>query len=128
MANAATLAVGQATEKLAEAHLLSQGLTRITSNYRCRHGEIDLVMQDGESLVFVEVRYRQPGRFASAAATVDRKKQQKLIRAAAFFLGQHSRFRDNPVRFDVVGLDGPNVGDFKLQWLKDAFRPQEQNA
>jgi putative endonuclease len=82
-------------------------------------------MLDGETLVFVEVRYRRPGSFAGAVASVDANKQRKLTRTAAFFLGKHPVYRDNPVRFDVVGLEGPEDQEIKLQWLRDAFRPEE---
>lgn len=125
MAESATQSVGRHTERLAELHLTSCGLTSVARNYRCRQGEIDLVMLDGGTLVFIEVRYRRPNRFARACATVDANKQRKLARAAAVYLSRHSAFRDHPVRFDVVGMDGPNFEKFELQWLKDAFRPEE---
>ena len=80
-------------------------------------------MLDGTCLAFIEVRYRRPNRFASAALSVDRRKQNKLIRAAAFFLCRHSHFANHVARFDVVALDGPSESLSTIQWLRDAFRP-----
>lgn len=104
---------------------MSRGLTTMTRNYRCRSGEIDLVMLDDATLVFVEVRYRRPSSFTGSIASVNSGKQRRLARAAATFLGAHPAYSDYPVRFDIVGMDGPDTREFKLQWLKDAFRPEE---
>ena len=83
-------------------------------------------MQHGSAIVFVEVRFRKKSRFASAAHSVDSRKQGKLCRAASTFLRRNPRFRNSPVRFDVVAFDGPTHDDFKLQWIPDAFRPTGQ--
>jgi putative endonuclease len=123
VAESATQSVGRRNERLAESYLKSAGLTPVTRNFRCRLGEIDLVMLDGPVLVFVEVRYRRPNRFVSAVATVDGFKQRKLCNTAAIFLAEQPQYGENIVRFDVVGIDGPNAGNFTIQWLKDAFRP-----
>jgi putative endonuclease len=101
------------------------GLKLLVRNFHCRYGEIDLIMQDGAAIVFVEVRFRKHGRFASAAASVDARKQGKLLRTAAHYLRKHPQFRNAPARFDVVALDGPTPQHFTLQWLRDAFRPAE---
>lgn len=124
MAESTNTAVGDHWENLAFEHLSSSGLDPITRNFRCRMGEIDLVMQDMDCLVFVEVRYRKANRFAAAACSVDRHKQRKLERAAAVFLGQHPQYCDHPVRFDVVAFDAAADDRCTLQWLKDAFRPE----
>jgi putative endonuclease len=108
--------VGSAAEDRALVHLQTQGLDLVERNYHCRGGEIDLVMRDGEHLVFVEVRYRRRGRFGAAAETVDFRKQQKLTTAASHYLV--SRGADQPCRFDVVSLDDGGG----LDWLRDAFR------
>lgn len=115
--------IARRTEQQALDYLVSNGLCLVERNFRCRHGEVDLVMQDQAALVFVEVRFRKHGRFASAAHSVDRRKQHKLCLTAAYFLRRHPRFRDSPVRFDVVAFDGPTHDNFELQWLQDAFRP-----
>ncbi len=113
---------GQAAEERALAYLKARGFALVERNFRCRLGEIDLVMLHGRSLVFVEVRSRT-NRFVSAAESVDFRKQQKLARAAGFFLLRRPAFRHHPVRFDVVALDGPSPDRYAIQWLRDAFRP-----
>lgn len=124
MARAATQPVGRLAESLALEHLAARGLHLVTRNFRCRAGEIDLVMRDGEALVFVEVRYRRTSRFVTPPETVDSFKQRKLLRAAAFFLARHRQCRDLTMRFDVVSLVGPLPDGIALQWLRDAFRPE----
>jgi uncharacterized protein (TIGR00252 family) len=80
-----------------------------------RFGEIDLVMRDGATLVFVEVRYRRSDRFGAPAETVDRRKQQRLTAAANHYLQAHPTVL--PCRFDVVAVSG---GD-RIEWIKNAF-------
>jgi putative endonuclease len=128
MAGSVTQSVGEYAETRALAHLEARGLDLISRNFRCRIGEIDLVMRDAGCLVFVEVRYRkagQLGRLASAAESVDRRKQKKLLAAASVFIARHRQFRNFTVRFDVVALDGRSRDKIRLQWLRDAFRPGE---
>lgn len=120
--------VGDKTEQLALQHLRSAGLELVTRNFRCRVGEIDLVMLDGDCLVIVEVRCRQPGvsssyRFPSAVQSIGPHKQRKLAKAALFFLAKHKVFQNHKVRFDVVAFDGPTRDRYGLQWIRDAFRP-----
>ncbi len=123
MARANTGSIGRQAEKLALDHLTAQGLKEITRNFRCRMGEIDLVMQDGDCLVFAEVRFRNQNSYASAAGSVDHHKQRKIIRTAAAFLGRYPKYSSCAVRFDVVGLD--QSGDqTSLRWIRDAFRPE----
>ena len=124
MAGPTTVAIGGRWEKLALEHLSCSGLELIGKNFRCRLGEIDLVMLDLDCLVFVEVRYRKANRFASAATSVDRHKQRKLARAAAFFLTQHPQYCHHAIRFDVVAFDAAADHQCTLQWLQDAFRPE----
>ena len=95
----------------------------VRRNFRCRLGEIDLVMQDGDCLVFVEVRYRSSARFTHAALTVDRHKQRRIIRTAALFLAGRSRFARNTVRFDVIAIHGDDRDEGSVEWIRDAFRP-----
>ena len=105
MARADTGSIGRRAEKLALDHLKAQGLKEITKNFRCRLGEVDLVMKDGDCLVFAEVRFRNRNRYASAADSVNYHKQRKIISTAAAFLGRHPQYSNYAVRFDVVGLD-----------------------
>lgn len=108
---------GAQAEERARTHLERAGLRLIARNYRCPRGEIDLVMADGEALVFVEVRFRASRAFGSAAESIDARKRARLIAAAGHYLLTHPA--DRPCRFDVVAADG----DAPVEWLRDAFRP-----
>ena len=122
MARADTLSLGRQAEKLALDHLERQGLKEVARNFRCRMGEVDLVMMHGDCLVFAEVRFRNQNSYASAVASVDLHKQRKIIRTAAAFLGHHPQYSGCSVRFDVVGLD-KSGNQSSLRWIRDAFRP-----
>lgn len=105
---------GDAGEDQALRYLEQQGLTLVERNFRCKGGEIDLVMQDGRGLVFVEVRKRAAGGHVGAAASVTPRKQARLVVAAQTFL---QRYRmPPPCRFDVIAIDGRSMA-----WLKDAI-------
>ena len=97
---------GEWAEGLAASYLQQQGLTLLRKNYFGRRGEIDLIMLDGQQLVFVEVRYRRQSNYGSAVASVDWRKQQKLIKTAQQFLLQEPQHRHRCCRFDVLGLTG----------------------
>lgn len=101
-------------------HLQASGLTLITRNYRCPGGELDLVMLDQQTLVFVEVRFRRDRHFGGALASINSRKQQRLLLAAQRFLQTHREYQKLRARFDVVSLEG-NAGTPTLQWIKDAF-------
>lgn len=118
----AHLQQGKAAEDAALAYLGAQGLQIIARNYRAPLGEIDLVMTSAidNALVFVEVRFRRNGHFGSAAESVDRRKQQKLVAAAEHFLQHHPAHSRRPCRFDVVSFSG-DVSDSSLQWYPNAF-------
>lgn len=107
---------GAAAELLALAHLQSQGLTLVERNYRCRMGEIDLIMRDAGTTVFVEVRLRGRGAFADAAASIDARKQGRIIAAAQHYLMGKP---EQPCRFDCVLLSRLEAGD--IEWLRAAF-------
>jgi putative endonuclease len=100
--------------------LLKQGLQQIEHNYQIRGGELDLIMQDQKTLVFVEVRYRQDTTRGLAAETVDRHKQGKLLRAARHYLQQTGSI-DRHCRFDVLCLCQNRDGSVTYQWYKNAF-------
>lgn len=107
-----SVSLGRDAEARALTFLLRQGLTLIEKNFRCRVGEIDLIMRDAHTLVFIEVRSRKDRRFGGAAASVGPVKQQRLWRSATFYL---LRFRKLPVcRFDLVAIDGDD-----LRWMKN---------
>lgn len=113
------LLAGAQAEDQALAYLRQQGLTLLERNYRCRGGEIDLVMRDGGQIVFVEVRYRKSQAFGGALASVGPRKQARLIVAARHYLA--SRRSDRPARFDVAAVSSEQ-GKLAIQWIKDAFQ------
>lgn len=111
---------GNEAERGAADYLRRQGLTPVTHNYRCRTGEIDLIMQSKDYLVFVEVRFRRQNGFGGAAASVDRRKQQKLLATAQHYL-QYEKATNRPCRFDVIAvMPGPD-GTFIFDWIQNAF-------
>jgi len=113
-----TSAVGADKERLAAAFLKGQGLRLIGRNHRCRFGEIDLIMQEGDQLVFVEVRYRAGTRFGTPEQTVDYHKQRRLCAAASHYLQVHPSVL--PCRFDVVAVGAQD----RIQWFKNAFNAE----
>ena len=123
MARRETRALGNDAERFALQYLCNEGLQLLTQNFRCRLGEIDLVMLDGDCVVFVEVRYRSARSFAPAALTVDSAKQRKLARAADRFLSSSTAHSRRAARFDVVGIDEKADGRRTVEWLRDAFLP-----
>lgn len=109
---ATAVLVGRDAEARAQRFLQQQGLKLIEKNFRCRVGEIDLIMRDEQMLVFVEVRFRKDQRFGGAAASVGRIKQQRLWRSASTYL---MRFPRAPAcRFDLVAIEGND-----LHWIKN---------
>jgi putative endonuclease len=119
-ARGATRSTGNRAERLAREYLEAAGLETLQTNYRCRAGEIDLVMRDGATLVMVEVRYRANARSIDPAVTVTAAKQRRILNTARHYLQRHAAFADAPMRFDVVAvtesLDRP-----RLAWIRDGF-------
>jgi len=109
---------GREAETRASQYLQERGLRLLQRNYRSRRGEIDLVLQDQDSLVFVEVRYRRESRFGSGAESVDRRKQSKLIACAQHYLQTYPRTAQQPCRFDVVSVGGSGGS---IEWIRNAF-------
>lgn len=105
---------GRQWENTAQLYLQRHGLVLIEANFRCKLGEIDLVMQDGATLVFVEVRQRAAGAQVSAAASISPAKVRRVLRAAQCYLQRYPR--TPPCRIDVVAIDGGQVA-----WLKSAI-------
>ena len=108
---------GLAAEKLAATFLSAQGLKIVTQNYHCRFGEIDLIMTDASTLVFIEVRLRSNKQFGSAGASITPQKQQKLMLTAEHYLQQNAV--KNDCRFDVILLDKLDIS--AIVWLKNAL-------
>lgn len=111
--------VGTAGEDAALAHLVAQGLTPVARQYHSRFGEIDLILRDGPTLVFVEVRLRGSQRFGGAAASITAEKRRRIVATAQQYLARLKPVP--PCRFDVVLLGEGSPP--KLEWLRDAFRP-----
>ena len=107
---------GARAEELCAELLRKAGLRVLARNWRCRHGEIDLVAEEGDTLVFAEVRYRRDPRFGGAAESVTVAKQARLIAAARLYL---MRRPDAECRFDVLLLDALETG--AIQWIRNAF-------
>lgn len=107
---------GRAAEDRVRTHLEAHGLRLKARNHRCRWGEVDLVMEGGEALVFVEVRYRSRANYGGAAASVDGRKQRRLVGAARDYLARH-KVTGRPARFDVAAV-GP---DGHIDWIRGAF-------
>lgn len=115
---------GNAAEDAARTELKRAGLRDVAANANYRGGELDLVMDDAGTLVFVEVRYRRSRAFGGGAASVDIHKRRKLVLAAQLFLAGHRQYAQAPCRFDVIEADGDPTAP-RLHWIKDAFRADD---
>jgi putative endonuclease len=111
-----TQASGKLAEALSAGYLQARGLRLIARNYRCRLGEIDLILADGPILVFAEVRLRRNRDFGGAAASVTAAKRQRILLAARHYLSGRP---ERPCRFDVMLLDA--LDPDRIEWIKDAF-------
>jgi putative endonuclease len=105
---------GAAAEGLAARFLTARGLVIVHRNYRCRGGEIDLIVRDGETLVFVEVRLRRNQAFGTAAESITAAKRRRLRLAARHYLARLGR--EPPCRFDAVLLDALETKS--IEWLR----------
>ncbi|HIM58270.1 MAG TPA: YraN family protein [Gammaproteobacteria bacterium] len=114
--------VGNQAETIALKYLCKHNLELIEQNYLTQAGEIDIIMLDKseQTLVFIEVRYRQNTQFGSATESVDRHKQAKLIRTAQYYLQRHSKYQEFICRFDVVGVES-YLKYPTINWIKNAF-------
>jgi putative endonuclease len=108
--------LGGAAEVLAAAYLKQQGLKLLASNYHCRFGEIDLIMRDGKTLVFVEVRLRSNASFGGAAMSITAAKRQRLVQTAQHYLQQHG---ESACRFDAILMRTLDMRD--IEWIPNAF-------
>lgn len=112
---------GTQAEQLARQHLEARGLRWITGNFRTRRGEIDLVMRDGELLVFVEVRSRAPSRFGNAAESITAAKIRRLQAAASAYLQSRRLYNSARCRFDVIAIEVVADRPPRIDWIKNAF-------
>ena len=108
---------GALAEQLAARYLQGQGLKLLQMNYSCRYGEIDLILQHGDTHVFVEVRLRSGCAFGGAAASIDGRKQAKLVRTAQHYLSNFQQLP--PCRFDAVLMQAADAN--KIEWVRNAF-------
>lgn len=119
---------GAQVEALARAYLERHGLRAVAANASFRFGELDLVMLDGDTLVFVEVRYRREGAsargFGGGAASIDANKRRKIVAAADTFLQSHRAYARAMCRFDAVVASGDPAAP-AFEWLRDAFRADD---
>lgn len=111
---------GRQLEEAAWRFLATQGHRWIAQNVTCRLGEIDLISQEGNQLIFTEVRWRSRSDYGGAAASVTARKQQRIRHAARFFLMHHPQWQRWPMRFDVIAYDGPWPHP-ACTWIKGAF-------
>ena len=117
-------ALGHAWEDYAARTLKAAGLRILEQRYSCRLGEIDLIALDGQTLVFVEVKFRRSAAYGGAAETVTARKQQRIVNAARHFLMRHPGLAQHAIRMDVIALAPPkrSGGDApQLRWIRAAF-------
>lgn len=115
------IARGARAERAALAWLQRHGLEPVTRNYRCRWGELDLIMLDGETLVVVEVRARRNTALMTPAQSIGRPKQGRIMRTIDHFLSHNPPHAKRAVRIDVVGISGDELA--QIEWITDAFGP-----
>ncbi|MCG4451940.1 YraN family protein [Pseudomonas sp. MMS21-TM103] len=121
MDHSSTQSSGKDAEELARLHLQQHGLKLLAQNWSCRRGELDLVMLDADTVVFVEVRYRRHSAWGGAVESVDARKRDKLTKAAMHFLQQESRWAKHPCRFDVIAINAEGNSTPRLNWIQNAF-------
>ncbi len=107
---------GEQSEQLACDYLLQQGLQIKDRNFRCKYGELDIIMQESNTLVIVEVRFRKSDKYGGALESITRKKQSRIIAATQYYL-MKNKLR-NTIRFDVIALST----DTDINWIKNAFQ------
>ncbi|MEP6939210.1 MAG: YraN family protein [Rudaea sp.] len=111
---------GDHWEEAALTHALHAGLVLVARNFHCRFGEIDLILRDGECVVFAEVRYRGEHARGDGTSSVGAAKRHKLVRAAQTWLQRNPRAADGPCRFDVIGCSGSPTQP-RFDWTRNAF-------
>jgi len=119
-AKANTTKTGNDAERAAEDYLRARGVEVVARNYRCRFGEIDLIMQERDTLVFVEVRLRRSSKgidFGGAAASITGRKQARIISAAQHYLAGMKQLP--PCRFDAILM--VSADEAGIEWMRGAF-------
>ena len=108
-------------EGQARRYLSAKGLSLLDSNYRCRFGEIDLIMRDSDTLCFIEVRYRRSLNFGGASASITPAKQRRIIKAALFYLSSKRQTMDQALRFDALLIQRGKDAKTEINWIRNAF-------
>ena len=108
-------------EDLARRYLVEQGLSLLESNYRCRLGEIDLIMRDADTLCFIEVRFRNSLDYGGASASITPAKQRRIVKAALFYLAGKPRAMQQALRFDALLIQQQRDGELEFEWIRNAF-------
>lgn len=127
-----SLNLGQWAELQALKRLQAQGFTLIVANYHCRYGEIDLIVQKDQELIFVEVKARSVTQYAQSCETISPSKQKKIMKSALCFLNAQPQFQEFYCRFDVICFDFFQQFAKKIQqdfskcpydqqWIENAF-------
>jgi putative endonuclease len=111
---------GAKWEKTAESYLLSHGLKLLQRNFSSRFGEIDLIMEEDDTVVFVEVKYRKSSQHGIGAEAVTYHKQNRISRTAGWYLVMNSQRAEQNCRFDVISID-PQKSDQGINWIRGAF-------
>ncbi len=117
----ATRDIGRDFEALARAHLERAGLRLVVANVNYRFGELDLVLREGDAIVFVEVRYRRDARFGGGSISVTPAKRRRIALAASAWLAANPAESRRACRFDVVAIEG-HIEAPRIDWIRDAFR------
>ncbi len=112
--------IGHKAEAYAAQFLKREGLKVLEKNFSCQFGEIDLIVQEAETLVFVEVKFRTDSDWADAIETVTKTKQQKIIKAAKHYKQKHKISDYIACRFDVIAINNEFNAE-NTEWLKHAF-------
>jgi putative endonuclease len=120
MDNRKLINAGLAAEETASHFLQAKGITLLHRNYRCRSGEIDLIMRDHEDIIFVEVRLRNNKNYADAIESVNLIKQKKIIKTAMHYLYKYNLLDEVNCRFDIIGISYAHT-KATIEWIQDAF-------
>lgn len=121
---------GKHYEQMAWQWLQQQGLQPVVQNYHCRRGEVDLILLDGDTLCFIEVKYRKSNAFGGVAYSIGLSKQRKIVHTAQHFIEHHSRFAGHGCRFDALFITPPTAGHSAehIEWIKNAFSDPSASA
>ena len=116
-----SLRKGVRFEDQARDYVQVQGLVLLQPNYRCRFGEIDLIMRDGDTLCFIEVKFRKSLLFGGAAASIPAAKQRKIIKTALFYISAHKQLANQATRFDALLIQRQADHSNQINWIRSAF-------